>query len=51
MTDSVFRVDCDSQRNAVPGFAKQVVSQFGEGGIFKENEILQQVVAQIGHRL
>jgi len=51
MTDSVFRVDYDNQRNAVPGFAKQVVSQFGEGGIFKENEILQQVVAQIGHRL
>ena len=47
MTDSVFRVDCDSQRNAVPGFAKQVVSQFREGGIFKENEITQQVAAQI----
>ena len=47
MTDSVFRVDCDNQRNAAPGFPKQVVSQFGEGGIFKENEIATQLVPQI----
>ena len=45
--DTVFRVDCDNQRNAVPGFAKQVVSQFGEGGIFKENEITPQLVAHV----
>ena len=47
MMDSVFRVDCGNQRNAAPGFPKQVVSQFGEDGIFKENEIATQLVAQI----